>query len=504
MDAAQDILQVWRHAQGARRLKLPWAQKQMVVRIIDHEQDQRGRWRGSDFWRACEDNGMDIRLAEWPMALSRQKHPVSGSEWNPMSELAWMLEPRFYAEACTEPQGLAIIGSHLRVLAEGCEALNQQHGWITVLERDAELDVNSFLRLQWLLRELLLHDPAGRTAYVSLIVSQERQDHVTHIMQQVNQPPLPRSEDFHCKLCDFPLTSPQNPRHQSLMNLGQGARGYCVSTELARFVLAQRVWSWYDVFLHATAVKFKRQHGDNRRLLFLWPPMAKHPVQHSDCARGSDRMLAHLPNAAARVADYITIDFRQQWGCSNRLETIATLLMVCHATNTGLHIRWEAAECCPGDLAELIHLEADQSELSGIPFIQVHKLPGHFRAFCSQSVMPQNKGNFSFQLPVRLFTEAAVTHLASGSNRNPTFQDAGSIDWGAAWRALMPRAHIIGDVENFLYKWGDTWEHVAIHVRRGDWRRREECNAVQQNGEAGLARVKQQYDDADWQILAPK
>jgi len=148
MDSAQDVLQVWRRVQADRKLNLPWAQKQMVVRIIDHEQDARGRWVGSDLWRACQDNGMDIRLAAWPMALQRQKHPVSGCEWNPMSELAWLLEPRFYAEACTEPQGLAIIGSHLRVLAEGCEALNQQHGWIIVLERDAEVDVNSFLRLQ--------------------------------------------------------------------------------------------------------------------------------------------------------------------------------------------------------------------------------------------------------------------------------------------------------------------------------------------------------------------
>jgi hypothetical protein len=353
-----------------------------------------------------------------------------------------------------------------------------------------------------LLRELLLHDAAGKTAFVSLVVSQERQDHLSNIMQQVNKPPLPRSEDFHCKLCDFPLTNPQNPRHQSLMNLGQGARGYCISTEFAKFVLAQRVWSWYDVFLHATAVKFQRQHGGDRRLMFLWPPMATHPVQHSDCARGSDRMLAHLPNAAARVADYVTIDFKQQWGCSNRLESIALLLMVCHATNTGLHVKWEAAECCPGQLSELIHLEADQSELSGIPFIQVHTLSGHFRAFCNRSVMPQNKGNFSFQLPVRLFTEAARDILSRGSNKNPTFQDATQIDWGAAWRALRPRRHIMDDVDNFLHRWGDSWHHVAFHVRRGDWRRREECNAAKQHGEAGAERVKKQYDDADWAILA--
>jgi hypothetical protein len=116
--------------------------------------------------------------------------------------------------------------------------------------------------------------------------------------------------------------------------------------------------------------------------------------------------------------------------------------------------------------------------------------------------MPQNKGNFSFQLPVRLFTEAAQRILSTGVNKNPTFHDATRIDWGAAWRALQPRAHITGDVENFLYRWGDSWEHVAIHVRRGDWRKREECNAQRQHGEAGLERVKKQYDDADWEILA--
>jgi hypothetical protein len=160
------------------------------------------------------------------------------------------------------------------------------------------------------------------------------------------------------------------------------------------------------------------------------------------------------------------------------------------------------AEGCPGQLAELIHLDAEQTELSGIPFIQVHVLASHFRAFTNRSVMPQNKGNFSFQLPVRLFTEAAQEILPTVVNNNPTFQDATRIDWGSAWRALKPRAHITGDVENFLYRWGDSWEHVAIHVRRGDWRKREECNAEKRHGEAGLTRVKRQYDDADRAILA--
>lgn len=288
------------------------------------------------------------------------------------------------------------------------------------------------------------------------------------------------------------------------MNLGQGARGYLVSTEFAKYVLAQRVWSWYDVFLHATAVKFQTTHTGDRRLMFLWPPLAKHPVQHSDCARGSDRMLAHLPNAAARVADFITVDFRAQWGCCNRLETIAVALMTCHATNCGLHVRWEPADACPGNLSELIHLEADQVELSGIPFVQVHRLASHFRAFTNRHVMLQNKGNFSFQLPTKLFTAAAVDMLAGATNQNPTFADATQLDWGSAWRALLPRAYIREDVDNFMYRWDDTWEHVAIHVRRGDWRKREETTALKQRGAGGLAAAQKLYDDADAQILAPR
>jgi hypothetical protein len=468
---------VWTEVVEARKLKLEWAMSRLVVRVIDHNRDQQQRWRSSSFFKACRDVGIDIDMAKYPCSISAAPHPKSKKKWMPYPELRWACTDKFWNECEAEPIGLAISVSHLRCIQECLAAAGDTNSpaFMMILERDVRIEEpNGFLGVQVLLRMLLLNKKLHDTPYISVVHSHTRDDAVQVTIAQTRRGSRPSPADFHMKLSPLPAVRTKNGRHETLANIGQGARGYLLSMDFARWLLGQKMWSWFDVWLAGSVLAYHREKH-TAPPAFLWPAIGEHPVAHSDAARGSDRLLNHLVNSSARHATYWCVQFSGAWGCSNRLHTLALLITCANACGVGLHIQWLPKECCPGALGDIVDLPATADSHPGIPFMQVHSYGTHYTAFANQRKMPQNKLVVDFEMVLDHFITYARQCIVESAEAciNPTFQCFDDIDWTSAWKLLLPKQFITENVENFMFRWPMDTTQISIHVRRSDWMKRE-------------------------------
>jgi hypothetical protein len=194
------------------------------------------------------------------------------------------------------------------------------------------------------------------------------------------------------------------------------------------------------------------------------------------------------------------VQFSGDWGCSNRLHTLALIITCANACGVGLHIQWVPRACCPGTLCEIVDLPATADTHPGIPFMQLHSFGTHYSAFANQRKMSQNQLVVDFEMVLEHFVDFARQCVVGTPEqfRNPTFANFDNIDWTSAWKLLLPKTFIIDNIENFMCRWPREVTQISIHVRRSDWMKRE---TLQKTGKGGPVRPdpakEQLYVEAD-------
>ena len=336
MKALSALKQVW-EAQGSSAAAgaelMREAQKHTAVRVIDHEGDCKG-WGTSDLFQMLRTTGfMNVGMSDNPCSLDYPEHPATGTRYNPMPELTHLLARAFRDQANRDATGTAIIVSHYRALSEAAHSINQQ-GLIVVFERDFQPGINCFYQLQFVFREFFKLPKEERPHYFSLCSSVDRLDHTGPIVKlALDSPARVRGRGWYW----LPHPWQDKPGgHVALQHLGQGARAYAVEALFVRWLLEnQQVWCWWDVYLSGEACNYamRRRNGNRNTTILVFPTLGSHPVVLSDATRGSDRLRSMLPNAAAKLAPFITLELKAGCGFSNRLNTMAITRR--HATMQG-------------------------------------------------------------------------------------------------------------------------------------------------------------------------
>lgn len=503
MDWSREFQQVWRTARSGRRsISEESAVRHLAIRIIDHTPERTSQWHERGFWKACRAAGYDISYGDAPCILTRRRHPITDATYVAEVELQWLCTPAFWQQCMAEPIGLACAVSHLRALAEACHVLGErEQGYICVFERDVTLTENSFLALNWTLRELLCN-PAHRDVHYVTLVTSQREDHLALMLPTLQAPPRPHPEDFHYKLGEFPLTWKTQTGEPRLATIGQGTRGYIMSTTFARHLLSTRLSTWIDMWICLELPRFARRQNVEKAAAFLHPPAGVHPVVMADATRGSARMVDHLVNEAARFSPFLTLSLDKGWGVANRLLTLGIFLKIGSSCGLGIHCLWNRTEACPGLLSDIIACPATSPELPGLPFVQIHAFPNHFNPFLSARLQ-QNLGNYRFQCTVDLFKEELsrqFQELPRVTNR--CFHNVLSLEFGQAFQHLLPLPWIRDEASGYLKSWPPHMKHVAVHIRRGDWQKYEMQNAGRGKGMPTVESVVAAYQAADEEVQA--
>lgn len=508
MASADEIIhQVWgEHVPptGTIDLQLQW--DRTVVRVIDHDRAQEGRWRASTFWKCCEATGIGISMDVTPCTLRRTVHPTTGREYFAEAEIRHLCTEDFWTSQGREnPSTLAVAVAHIRALHEASEVLAPMGGWVLILERDVVPTENAFFLFQATMRSLATGGEVNEgIRYVSLCVSMDRQDHMRLVLDAADLT-AGRSSARH-RLVPFPWKRNANGSFQ-LEHLGQGGRAYMVHTDLIRWLLGKRLWLWWDVFMNGEIPRFSMARFGSRAnqntARFCFPPAFSHPVNLTEVTRGSSRLEAHVVSAAERVSHYMTLALSKEWGLGNRLCTLAAVFTLCGMAGWGLHVHWVPNRACEAELTELVATPASFSALPGLAFLHVHRHWTHFQAMQSRE-QPLLVAATSFQATPVLFQAELLRVLRARQPPCPPelLRRVEQADYTAGWRCLQLHDTIQTYATAYLRFWPDTASHVAVHVRRGDLMRRDLHQASQRGSRITVAALQQLYDAADSEVEA--
>ena len=506
MLAARALQTIWEpKGSSAGSPDLGYVQQHTAIRVIDHQGDVRG-WQASELFKSCHATGFsNTSMSCHPCNLQFVVHDRTLRKFNPCVEVAAAIDSKFYPQCLRDASGLAIIVSHLRCLAEAGHSINDT-GVIVVFERDVVQGPNCFMQLLFLLKTWFGMTPSKRPHYMGLITSTDRIDHSKPIVDLASVT-RPKAATQHWYWLPFPWV-PKGQGHQALQHLGQGARGYAVDCAFARWLIGQRVWCWWDVYLCGEACSYalQRRHGDKETTVLLYPPVGVHPVNLSETTRGSDRLKSQLPNAAAAHSPFVTLELKPGWGISNRLNTMSCVMTACNHAGLGLYILWTRGEACQNQFEDIIGLaDSYPEELPGLSFISVQsECPSHFRAFSSGKML-QCKAQLSFQCTPELFGPALRVAVNKHPNPlNPLADMGTALDFAPAYGKLIPNAFIQDDVGRFSNQWPAGTRHIGIHIRRGDAMARDLKHATQHGARMNHKAVSDAYEKADEKIEAPR
>jgi hypothetical protein len=370
-----------------------------------------------------------------------------------------------------------------------------------VFERDVVLNENSFLAINWILKELLTNPRRKDVHYITLITSQ-REDHLALMLPTLQEPPKPQPEDFHLKLGVFPMAWRGPTGEGRLAQIGQGTRGYIMSVPFAQHLLSTRISNWIDLWIASELPRFAVKNNIHNAAAFLHPPAGTHPVIMADATRGSGRMVDHLANEAARFSPFLTLSLDKGWGVANRLLTLSILLKIGSSCGLGVHCLWTRNDACPGFLTDICAVPPASPGLPGLPFVQVHNFARHFNPFCSARLQ-QNSGNYRFQCTHDLFKEELERQLARHpSVNNQSFRDIQNLSFSEAMRHLLPHPWIQEEAAAYLRSWPEHMKHTCVHIRRGDWQKYETQNAGKGQGGSTVEDVTAAYAAADAAVEA--
>lgn len=506
MDSTQTIVQqVWgRHVPPHGGIDLEQQWRRVVVRVIDHDRAQVGRWTASSFWQSCLRLGIDIRNDLSPCTLRRDTHPCTGREFFPAIEIMHMCTQDFWASQAREnPSTLAVAVAHMRVLHDIREAHHPLGGWGLVLERDTVPSENAFYLFQCTLRDLALGaEAADGVRYVSLCVSTDRVDHLNLILAAAGS--VRTGASTRHRLIPFPWKKNPSGSFQ-LEHLGQGGRAYLIHTDLIEHLLSKKLWLWWDVFMNGEIPRFSMsrfgRESEMNTARFCFPPAFSHPVNVTEVTRGSSRLEAHVVSPAEKISPYVTLSLTKEWGLANRLCTLAALYTLASLAGWGVHLYWVKTMACDAFLSDVVPTPPTFGSLPGLAFLHVHYHWTHFQAMQSRD-QPQNQANTAFQATPSMFHEQLLRSLRSVQPPCPPelLRRVEEADFSAGWRALHFHESIQASAMAYLRRWPSDATHTAVHVRRGDLKRRDLHQASERGSRVQASDVQHHYDDADLEV----
>ena len=116
--------------------------KKVCVVIIDTDPVNDLKWRNSDFWSACEAEGIDISYLPNPKTIDVGKGSPASCRIIADYELKFCSEESHWEQFLDQPVGLAICCSHTRALNYALDKVGTD-GLIIILESDINFHQNS-------------------------------------------------------------------------------------------------------------------------------------------------------------------------------------------------------------------------------------------------------------------------------------------------------------------------------------------------------------------------
>ena len=165
---------------------------------------------------------------------------------------------------------------------------------------------------------------------------------------------------------------------------------------------------------------WEKHHSSNWNLCYLLcePPVFEHVPAFDKRFRGSGRLASMAPNTATEDSYYITLSLTQEWGLSNRMNTILTMSYICSLTRFGLYICWEPCKACPGRLGDVFDINSDHPLFNKVPFVQVFDDANNGNWKAAKNNQHWCKANFESQCSIRQGLTYFLTSLKTTALQN--------------------------------------------------------------------------------------
>ena len=409
----------------------------------------------------------------------------------------------------------AICISHLRCLHEML-TMNPEGNTFIVLEGDVTSHGNTHQLMSAFLANWHGNEHLKDTWYCALTFSDWHSGYSQELRNRGEVVPGSIIAPYF-KIVSLPMKKGYNDSYRYSF-VGQGARAICYNKDFAQEIIGKVVNNYYDLHLldvlsHRANVQYGVDGKNYKKFLacVVDPPMFEHIPSFEKRFRGSGRLESSAINAAEETSYYITLALTHEWGCINRLQTIALVGAIAGMYRVGLYICWKVSKACPGKFNATSVFDASSEAYASIPFIRVFDDPSSsdWRAACNNQHWCL--GHFESQCQVDMGLEYLWSELQAKASREhdtymtntllPAMQDKLTSDfcWGLinVNDALYKRAfEYIADIRTTSDK-----RQVAFHVRRGDHKYMNCVTHVEKQADNYL-QIQKQWEKGDMDVEA--
>ena len=166
----------------------------------------------------------------------------------------------------------------------------------------------------------------------------------------------------------------------------------------------------------------------------------------------------------------------------NRLQTIVLMLQFCSWHRLGLYILWTVNDACPGTFNQLFQIDVTKAVINTVPFIKIfdNSATSHWKACMANT---NNKigwlhAQTNVQDGIRYIFNKYKDLSRSGPHANLINQLLPHIEgceMGKMWDCIGIQPDILESAKKYLkdceeIAGGEAGPHIAVHVRRGDYK----------------------------------
>ena len=482
------------HAMGSPTWNTAWAKymddaisSKMVkvqVKIIATDPEAGTELTKSDAWKELEGKGLQWSFLSSPCRLTAM--PKNHTTGIVELDIRHNFTPDMWAKVQTDRSGAAIAISHLRAIWEALHHVPRPE-LIIILEEDMESTDNIEAHMAHFLSEWWNNPNLEHNHFVVLCYDEKKGLGLHKLTKDQNRQKVMGTESFiGCFLQRWPMN--QDPRHKPRFEwIGQGARAYAMSAQMAEYIVEAPVADWWDLhMMKLLAHKYNNLKTTTEKYnmaCVYWPCMFQHPVRVDQRFRGSGRLEQSAVNTAEGQANYIVVDLStHQYGLSNRIQTINVMLELAAMHRYGVYIVWPKNVACPQDFGDVFEFEYTTDTMKRIPFVSV--IPdgtNHLKAHSRNNRW--HKGTFHANVPMeagmqtlhRMYTDQIKFMSEKVKNIYQPVVDQ-RLTSRDPFRDIFQNMILNGDVvclgmefhQQVQNNSGLNAKTVAFHVRRGD------------------------------------
>ena len=497
--------------------------KTVVVKIIELDTSRKKVWQESDFWKGLVAEGISISFLTSPCVLEAKEPNSAGCHHIIQSEVKHVFTEQFWPKVLAEPVTGAIIISHLRAMNEALHQLNQRDGIVIILEGDTTPNKNALVLFAYFLSNILGNPHLKDTVYTALTFSEWHVGYAGKVHRVANDI-IPESKaGAYFQMCSLPDKSNQSGQYQFI---GQGGRALAYRSSWAQELLAKKIGMYWDIWVinelsHKRMSWLKRGLNPSHLAAVCIPSSFEHTPDMTQRFRGSGRLSATAINVAEESAYYMCLDLSGNWGICNRLQTVVLMLQMCSWHRLGLYILWTKNDACPGTFGELFQFNFSSKALKTVPFIKVfdNSASSSWKASLSNTIW--NIGGLHAQSNVKDGIKVIADTYKGMSKRSPLGKTIMQLvphieacDGSEMWKSIEIQNVILEQAKKYLKTceqnsaYGKVDTHVAVHVRRGDYKMFN-CDKIVNNPSVSYEKqlaVQELWSDADAhvQVLVEK